>query len=124
MKLTHAYIAVLIPSVTMSFKYDFKLSTQSLVAVQQMAGDARYYCQGCPWKPQTGNMLALLFFLNNNNNNSYIALYPIKIYKLAALYIININMTIKITFFFSPQDELIAGLKFLKPHLSTSGCQN
>ena len=24
---------------------------------------------------------------NNNNNNSYIALYPVKIYKLAALYI-------------------------------------
>ena len=26
-------------------------------------------------------------FTNNNNNNSYIALYPVKIYKLAALYI-------------------------------------
>ena len=25
--------------------------------------------------------------LYNNNNNSYIALYPVKIYKLAALYI-------------------------------------
>ena len=25
--------------------------------------------------------------VNNNNNNSYIALYPVKIYKLAALYI-------------------------------------
>ena len=29
---------------------------------------------------------------NNNNNNSYIALYPVKIYKLAALYIINIKI--------------------------------
>ena len=28
---------------------------------------------------------------NNNNNNSYITLYPVKIYKLAALYIINIK---------------------------------
>ena len=32
---------------------------------------------------------------NNNNNVSYIVLYPIKIYELVALYIININMTIK-----------------------------
>ena len=29
---------------------------------------------------------------NNNNNNSYIALYPVKIYKLVALYIINIKI--------------------------------
>ena len=29
---------------------------------------------------------------NNNNNNSYKALYPVKIYKLAALYIINIKI--------------------------------
>ena len=28
----------------------------------------------------------------NNNNNSYIALYPVKSYKLAALYIINIKI--------------------------------
>ena len=28
-----------------------------------------------------------LNYNNNNNNNSYIALYPVKIYKLAALYI-------------------------------------
>ena len=27
----------------------------------------------------------------NNNTNSYIALYPVNIYKLAALYIINIK---------------------------------
>ena len=34
---------------------------------------------------------------NNNNNNSYIALYPVKIYELAAPYIINIktHLTIK-----------------------------
>ena len=31
-------------------------------------------------------------WLNNNNNNSYIALYPVNIYKLAALYIINIKI--------------------------------
>ena len=29
-------------------------------------------------------------------NNSYIALYPVKIYKLAALYIININIRLAI----------------------------
>ena len=34
--------------------------------------------------------------LNNNNNNSYIALYPVKIYKLAALYIINIKIRLTI----------------------------
>ena len=33
---------------------------------------------------------------NNNNNNSYIALYPVKIYKLAALYIINIKIRLTI----------------------------
>ena len=33
---------------------------------------------------------------NNNNNNSYIALYPLKIYKLAALYIINIKIRLTI----------------------------
>ena len=32
----------------------------------------------------------LLFNNNNNNNNCYTALYPVKIYELAALYIINI----------------------------------
>ena len=34
---------------------------------------------------------------NDNNNDSYIALYPVKIYELAALYIINIkiHLTIK-----------------------------
>ena len=33
----------------------------------------------------------------NNDNNSYIALYPVNIYEIAALYIINIHihMTIK-----------------------------
>ena len=31
----------------------------------------------------------------NNNNNSYITLYFVKIYELAALYIINIHMTIQ-----------------------------
>ena len=41
--------------------------------------------------------LFLLFKDDNNNHNSYIALYPINIYELAALYIINIsiNLTIK-----------------------------
>ena len=33
---------------------------------------------------------------NNNNNNSYIALYPVKIDKLAALYIINIKIRLTI----------------------------
>ena len=33
---------------------------------------------------------------NNNNNNSYIALYPVKIYKLTALYIINIKIRLTI----------------------------
>ena len=33
---------------------------------------------------------------NNNNNNSYIARYPVKIYKLAALYIINIKIRLTI----------------------------
>ena len=33
---------------------------------------------------------------NNNNNNSYIALYPVKIYKLAALDIINIKIRLTI----------------------------
>ena len=33
---------------------------------------------------------------NNNNNNSYIALYPVKIYKLMALYIINIKIRLTI----------------------------
>ena len=33
---------------------------------------------------------------NNNNNNSYIALYPVKIYKFAALYIINIKIRLTI----------------------------
>ena len=33
---------------------------------------------------------------NNNTNNSYIALYPVKIYKLAALYIINIKIRLTI----------------------------
>ena len=33
----------------------------------------------------------------NNNNNSYIALYPVQIYKLAALYIINIKIRLTIT---------------------------
>ena len=33
---------------------------------------------------------------NNNNNDSYIALYPVKIYKLAALYIINIKIRLTI----------------------------
>ena len=33
---------------------------------------------------------------NNNNNNCYIALYPVKIYKLAALYIINIKIRLTI----------------------------
>ena len=32
---------------------------------------------------------------NSNNNNSYIALYPVQIYKLAALYIINIKIRLK-----------------------------
>ena len=27
-----------------------------------------------------------------NNNNSYIALYPIKVYELSAMYIINISI--------------------------------
>ena len=30
--------------------------------------------------------------MNNNNNNSYTAVYPVKVYKLAALYIINIKI--------------------------------
>ena len=33
---------------------------------------------------------------NNNNNDSYMALYPVKIYKLAALYIINIKISLTI----------------------------
>ena len=33
---------------------------------------------------------------NNNNNDSYIALYPVKIYKLVALYIINIKIRLTI----------------------------
>ena len=33
---------------------------------------------------------------NNNNNNCYIALYPIKIYELTALYIINISIHLTI----------------------------
>ena len=32
------------------------------------------------------------FKSTRNNNNSYIALYPVNIYKLAALYIINIKI--------------------------------
>ena len=34
---------------------------------------------------------------NNNNNNSYVGLYPVNIYDLAGLYIINIkiHLTIK-----------------------------
>ena len=31
----------------------------------------------------------------NNNINSYIALYPVKIYEIAVLYIIKIHLTIK-----------------------------
>ena len=30
--------------------------------------------------------------MNNNNNNAYTAVYPVKVYKLAALYIINIKI--------------------------------
>ena len=33
---------------------------------------------------------------DDNNNNSYAALYPVKIYKLAALYIINIKIRLTI----------------------------
>ena len=33
---------------------------------------------------------------NDNDNNSYIALYTVKIYKLAALYIINIKIRLTI----------------------------
>ena len=33
---------------------------------------------------------------NNNNNNTYIALYPVKMYKLMALYSININIHLTI----------------------------
>ena len=40
-----------------------------------------------PWRWQTVYV---------NNNNSYIALYPVKIYKLAALYIINIKIRLTI----------------------------
>ena len=43
----------------------------------------------------------LLPRMNNDNNNSYTAVYPVQIYKLAALYIINIKirLTIKKIFF-------------------------
>ena len=33
------------------------------------------------------NKIVFIHRNHNNNNNSYIALYPVKIYKLAALYI-------------------------------------
>ena len=38
------------------------------------------------------HLLWLIHFFNNNNNNSYIALYPVNIYKLVAMYIINIKI--------------------------------
>ena len=39
-------------------------------------------------------MHCVLVYINNDNNNnkSYIALYPIQIYKLVVLYIINISV--------------------------------
>ena len=42
-------------------------------------------------------MLCVWVLFQNDNNNSYTALYPIQIYKLAALYITNIkiHLTIK-----------------------------
>ena len=33
---------------------------------------------------------------NNNDNKSYITLYPVNIYELAALYIINLNIYLTI----------------------------
>ena len=49
--------------------------------------------------PTSGLITLWNAFFYNNNNNSYVALYPVKIYKLAALYIINIkiDLTIKKT---------------------------
>ena len=35
-----------------------------------------------------------------NNNNSCIALYPVKFYKLAALYIVNINILLTIKYIY------------------------
>ena len=36
------------------------------------------------------------YYNNNKNNNSYTALYPVKIYELTALYIINIKIRLTI----------------------------
>ena len=46
--------------------------------------------------PYLGKVTQMSCRGNNNNNNSYIALYPVKIYKLAALYNINIKMHLTI----------------------------
>ena len=47
-------------------------------------------------KTELGVNLGRIHNNNDNNNNSYIALYPVKIYKLAALYIINIKIRLTI----------------------------
>ena len=37
-----------------------------------------------------------ILYVYNNNNNSYIALYPVKIYRLAVLYMITIKICLTI----------------------------
>ena len=46
--------------------------------------------------PDQVRAFSVFFFLYNNSNNSCIALYPVKIYKLAMLYIINIKIRLTV----------------------------
>ena len=46
--------------------------------------------------PDQVRAFSAFFFLYNDSNNSCIALYPVKIYKLAALFIINIKIRLTI----------------------------
>ena len=41
------------------------------------------------------NVTQVIIIIMINNNNSYNALHPVNIYELAALYINNINLTVK-----------------------------
>ena len=79
------------------FKFQYVLCKNSYTLCKDLIQLVQRTSTACIKKYTLCKELYTLFKDCNNNNNSCTALYPVKIYKLAVLYIINIkiHLTIK-----------------------------
>ena len=94
---TGATVTAIIENGKLAENLVFTLSDMSVMYKSLRASKSNYVMHLCLVVPfGWENMMSAVLLLYNNNNNSYIALYPVQIYKLVVLYIISIKICLTI----------------------------